>query len=77
MGQHDEIATPEIPRHYPHLVDIASEIPPLSAAPVLLLQGRYIFKRSPSRFGPKSWQLFTLCTAASLRLGLDWRGLLG
>ena len=36
----DEIATPEIAKHYSHLVDIASEIPPLNEAPVLLLLGR-------------------------------------
>lgn len=36
----NEIATPEIAQHYPHLVDIASEIPPLSEAPVLRLLGR-------------------------------------
>lgn len=36
----DEIGTPEIALHYPHLADIASEIPPLNDAPILLLLGR-------------------------------------
>lgn len=36
----DEIGTQEIALHYPHLVDIASEILPLNDAPILLLLGR-------------------------------------
>jgi hypothetical protein len=36
----DEIATQEIAKHYSHLVDIASEIPSLNEASVLLLLGR-------------------------------------